>query len=113
MKYAILYSKKDEAGMNIAEQLKKFFMPHVPIIELSKETIYSEEIDEKEEQLRDFDFIIFATRHQSKENRKTLSLHAPGNWRNADFGGKAGKICSTNALAMKFLFLKMDFYQCV
>jgi D-aminoacyl-tRNA deacylase len=108
MKYAVLYSRKDEAGRNIAEQLKKYFLPQVVFIELAKESIYCEEIDEKDERLRDVDFIIFATRHQSKESRKTFSLHAPGNWRNADFGGKVGKICSANATAMKFLFQRLS-----
>jgi D-aminoacyl-tRNA deacylase len=111
MNYAILYSKKDEAGMNIAEQLKKFFMPQVPILEMKKDSIHEENIDEKEEykeQLKNADLIIFATKHQSKENRNTLSLHAPGNWRNADYGGKPGKICKTSALALKFLAQKMQ-----
>ncbi len=108
IKFAILYSKKDEAGMNIAEQLKKFFLPQVPIIELTKESIFNENIDEKEEQLKNVDFIIFATKHQSKEGTPSLSLHAPGNWRNADFGGKPGKVCQTSSLALKFLFQKLN-----
>ncbi len=108
MNFAILYSKKDEAGINIAEQLKKHFLPQVPIIELDKDSIYSENIDQKEERIQKADFLIFATKHQSKEARNTLSLHAPGNWRNADFGGKAGKICQTSSLVLKFLFKKMN-----
>lgn len=109
MKYAVVYSKKDEAGVNIAEQLRKMFLPQVNIIELAKETIESEDLEkEYAEILSGVDFIIFASRHQSKEIRKTLSLHAPGNWRNADYGGKSGKICNANALAMKFLFKKFE-----
>jgi len=108
IKYAVLYSKEDEAGVNIAEQLKNFFLPHVPVIELSKESIFNEDIDEKDERLKDVEFIIFATKHQSKEGTPSLSLHAPGNWRNADFGGKPGKICSTSSLALKFLFQKIN-----
>ncbi len=108
IKFAVLYSKKDEAGMNIAEQLKEHFLPHVPIIELSKESIFNENIDEKDERLKNMDFIIFATKHQSKEGIPSLSLHAPGNWRNADFGGKPGKVCTTSALALKFLFQKLN-----
>ncbi len=108
MKFAILYSKKDIAGINIADNLKKFFLPHMPLIELSKESIYSENIDEKEEQLKNIDFIVFATRHASKNGKRSLSLHAPGNWRNADFGGIANKLCSTSALVLKFLFKKLS-----
>lgn len=107
MNYAIIYSKKDEAGVNIAEQLGKFFLPQVPIIEVSKESIYNENIDEKDERLKKAEFIIFATKHQSKSGEKSLSVHAPGNWRNADFGGKPSKICPTSCQAIKFLFNKL------
>ena len=74
MKYAVVYSKKDEAGVCIAEQLRKMFLPQVNIIELAKETINSEGFDDEKgeyaEQLRGVDFIIFATRHQAKEVRR-------------------------------------------
>jgi len=106
--FAILYSKKDEAGMTIAEQLKKYFLPQVRIIEMKKDSIDEENIDERLEELKNIDFIVFATKHQSKEARNTLSLHAPGNFRNADFGGKQGKICSTSSLILKYLFQKMQ-----
>ena len=36
--------------------------------------------------------------------RKTLSVHAPGNWRSADFGGEPGKVCKSSALFMKQAF---------
>ena len=108
MRFAILYSKKDEAGKNIARQLKNFYLPHIPIIELSKESIYSENIDKELEELKNIDFIVFATKHQSKEARNTLSLHAPGNWKNADFGGKPGKICKTSSNVLKFLLQEID-----
>jgi len=106
--FVVIYSKKDEAGMNIAEALKNYFLPQMPIIEFSKESINLENIDEQEEQLKNAEFIIFATKHQSKTGGKTLSLHAPGNWRNADYGGKPSKVCPTNSLALKFLFQKLN-----
>jgi len=108
MNFIVLYSKKDEAGINITEELKKYYLPQIPIIELQKDSIFSENID-KDERLKNFDFIIFATRHKSEKGGKTLSLHAPGNWRNADFGGKTGKVCPTNALVLKFLFQKLKY----
>jgi D-aminoacyl-tRNA deacylase len=111
MNFAVLYSKKDEAGINIAEALKNFYLPQVPIIELKKDSIYCEDIDkqlQEEGKLKNIDLIIFATKHQSKEDRKTFSLHAPGNWRNADFGGKPGKLCKTSSQAIKFLFQKLN-----
>lgn len=107
MKFAVLHDKKDQASNNIISCLKEHFLPQMQIIELAKESIHSENID-KQKELENFDFLIFATKHQSKENRNTLSLHAPGNWRNADYGGKPGKICKTSALALKYLFQKMQ-----
>ena len=107
MRFAVLYSKKDQAGRNIARQLKKLFLPDIPIIELKKETIFSENID-KDSRLKNIDFIVFASKHQSKEQRKTLSLHAPGNWRGSDFGGKPGKTCPTSSLVLKYLFQKLN-----
>ena len=92
MRFAIAYSKKDIAGINIIQQFKELaFAPEIPIIELKKESIYSEDIDKLPE-LRNIDFLIFATKHRSVKGEKSLSIHAPGNWRNADYGGKPGKI---------------------
>jgi len=108
VKFAIVYSKKDEAGVNIAEQLKDHYLPQFPIIDLKKESIYNENIDEEYQELKNADFIVFATKHQSKEGTPSLSLHAPGNWRNADFGGKPGKICPTSSRVLKFLFQKLN-----
>jgi len=108
MKFAVVYSKKDEAGMNIAECLSRRYLPHVPMIDLKEDSVYNENIDEDIPELRYVDLIIFATKHQSKADIPSLSLHAPGNWRNADYGGKPGKICSTSNLALKFLFQKLS-----
>jgi len=107
MNFAVLYSKKDEAGINIAHALKYYFLPHIPVIELEKESIYNENIDEKIPEIKNIEFIIFATKHQSAAKIASLSLHAPGNWRDADFGGKPGKVCPTSSLALKFLFQKL------
>jgi len=110
MRFAIAYSKLDKAGVNIVEQLKKIsFLPQIPIIELKKETIYSDDISEKKfPELRNIDFLVFASRHKSEKGNPSLSLHAPGNWRNADFGGKPGKICKTSAFVLKYLFQELN-----
>lgn len=96
-KFSIIASKKDMAGMNIAEQLKKLGQ-EVKIIE--ENTIHAENIDKEV----DGDFIIFATKHQSKVPNKTLSVHAPGNFKNADYGGQQNKICKASPVFMKLLF---------
>jgi len=106
MRFAIIASEKDEAGKNIYNQIKKFYNLNLFIIK-DKDTIFCENID-KQTEFRDFDFFIFITKHKSQEARKTLSVHAPGNWKNADFGGSPGKICPTSAIFLKHIFKILD-----
>ena len=35
-------------------------------------------------------------------------MHAPGNWRGADLGGKTGQVCSTSAQVLKYLFQQLN-----
>jgi len=100
MKFCVVASKKDKAGMNIVEEIKKFSF--LPVYLTEKEIINAENID-KEQNIQE-DFIIFASKHESREKRKTLSIHAPGNWKKAEMGGKEGKVCKTSALFLKHLF---------
>ena len=110
MRFAIVYSKKDVAGINIIKQFKKLgFAPDMPIIELKKESIYSEDLNLiNYPKLRGIDFIVFATKHKSNKGESSLTLHAPGNWRGADYGGQPGKACSTSALVLKYLFKQLN-----
>jgi D-aminoacyl-tRNA deacylase len=110
MRFAIIYSKLNPAGKLIVEEfIKLAYAPQFPIIELSKETIYSEDISEKKyPELRGIDFLIFASTHRSEKGNPSLSLHAPGNWRNADLGGQAGKVCKTSAFILKYLFQELN-----
>ena len=54
------------------------------------------------------DFVIFASKHESEKGGKTLSVHAPGNWRGADMGGEPGKVCKSSAQFQKQLFENLD-----
>jgi D-aminoacyl-tRNA deacylase len=110
MRFAIIYSKLNSAGINIVERLKEIsFTPQFPIIELKKETIFSEGITEKKyPELRGIDFLVFASTHKSAKGNPSLSLHAPGNWRNADLGGMSGKVCITSAFVLKYLFQELN-----
>jgi D-aminoacyl-tRNA deacylase len=117
-KYLIVASKKDLAGVNITTQLSQF-RPN-PMLKsmdtsggsasfdfylLDEYQVYTESIDL--EKINKYDFIIFASKHQSEKKEKSLSVHAPGNWRNADFGGEKGKVCKSSALFQKFMFEKL------
>lgn len=117
-KYLIVASKKDTAGVNITTQLSRFRKTdHIRGRERVDSNLFDfylidEEIIETEnldmEKIREYDFIIFASRHQSKSKKRTLSIHAPGNWRIAQFGGENRKISKTSALFSKFMFEKLN-----
>ncbi len=120
MKIAIIASRKDPAGMNIAESLKSLYpfkatnqkFEREPIYELESaklyitetDSIYCENIDKKIEA----DLFIFATKHQSKTKIPSLSAHAPGNWGKAEFGGKDKKLCIAPANYLKEAIIKME-----
>jgi len=110
MRFAIAYYKDNIAGKNIVERFKEIaFSPQVPIIELKKETIFSNDISiGKYPELRGIDFLVFASTHRSVKDFPSLCLHAPGNWRGADLGGEVGKVCKTSAYVLKYLFKNFE-----
>ena len=103
-KFLIVASKKDKAGINITTQLSQFgrFKFHLA----EQEVIHTENLDM--EKLNQYDFIIFASRHESEKKEKTLSVHAPGNWRLAEFGGEKNKVCRSSAIFMKQIFERLN-----
>lgn len=100
MKFLIISSKKDIAGTNIYNYIKTN-LSEIECVLIEEETINADSLDE---QFKGYDFFIFATRHQSQQHRKTFSLHAPGNWGKADYGGKAGSVCNTSSFLLKKAF---------
>jgi len=115
MKFTIIVGTKDLAGMNIKEQLLKeyefkedlklfgntsYVLDNIHLVTVDKKTLMCENIDQE----LDTDLIIFATRHLSKSGEKTLCCHTPGNWAEADFGGKPGGQCISPALFLKHIF---------
>lgn len=101
--YLIVASKSDLAGINITTQLSQFGNFNFYLAD--DEIIYTENLDL--EKINNYDFIIFASKHKSEQDRKTISIHAPGNFRDAKLGGQPGKICKTSALFQKQLFEKL------
>lgn len=108
----ICASKKDVAGLNIARNLVEYFD-----FEKRGENEYSSKsavlrIIEKDSIFEDmpesdFEFIIFASRHSSAEGIHTFSVHTPGNFVDAQFGGKPGLICRSNPVAQKLALCEM------
>lgn len=102
MKLAIIASKQDEAGINIAKELEKLdFQVHY----VDCDIVYAENVDKQLN--KDTDFIIFISKHQGK-HPKMLSIHAPGNFSSADFGGIPEKVCKTSAFILKQFFINLN-----
>lgn len=110
MRFAIVYSKINLAGKNIVEELRKLaFIPNFLIIELNKESIYADDLNlNNYPELRNIDFVVFASSHKSEKLIPSLSLHAPGNWRNAELGGHDYRVCRTSAFVLKYLFIELN-----
>jgi len=110
-KFLIVASKQDLAGVNITTQLSQYRNPilssmkNAPDFDFyleEEDILYTENLDK--DKINRYDFIIFASKHSSLENKKTLSIHAPGNWSEAKLGGQAGKVNRTSAVFAKQLF---------
>lgn len=113
-KYLIIASKQDQAGMNIVKALEQFRNPMLDAMKKDTagfdiELVETDIIDDSginQEKISNYDFIIFASKHQSEKGEKSLSVHAPGNWLSShpDYGGAGGKVCPTSALFQKQTF---------
>ncbi len=96
---AIIVSKEDKAGMNIASFLtegngfretdKEFKGNKIlsnkgfDLVFIDDYQLYADYLSELET-----DFLIFASKHKSESRKPTLTVHSLGNWGKADFGGK-------------------------
>ena len=120
---AIIISKKDIAGMNIKDCLLRLFDfketeeefegekvyeanvegEKIKLYTTEKESIDCENIDEK----INADFIVFATKHQSKSGIASLSVHIQGNWSKAEFGGSDRKLCIADADYLRECLFKL------
>jgi D-aminoacyl-tRNA deacylase len=101
--YLIVASKIDKAGINISTQLSQF--GNFSFYLVDNEVIFTENLNL--EKINQYDFIIFASKHQSEKGNKTISIHAPGNWNKAELGGTSERVCKTSALFQKQLFEKL------
>ena len=114
-KYLVVASKKDRAGINITTQLSQFrenplfsSMKKAPSFDfylVDDEIIETKNLDLS--RINQYDFIIFASKHASEKSQKALTVHAPGNFREARFGGEKGKICKTSAMFHKQILERM------
>lgn len=104
MKISIITSRQDPAGRNIKAELAKL---GIQTYEVEEDIVYPEHVD-KNPELKNSDFFIFASWHKSEKYNKTLSVHPVGNWHQADFGGKPETIDKSNPFFLKFLFQTLN-----
>lgn len=115
MEFAIIASSKDPAGINIRnnlielfdfEELNEKFYDHnnIKLYLTNQELVYAENIDNG----IDADFLIFASKHRSKENTPSFAVHGIGNWNEARLGGKEKMLCPSSAVLLKNLFIELN-----
>ncbi len=114
----IVASNKDIASLNIKDQI----LNHYPFRKASEifqqNQLFTAEINHKkialitlsEESVREqnlpnafpnVNLAVFISRHSSQSGKPTLSVHAPGNLGNAEFGGLSRKLSVSPATAMR------------
>lgn len=114
-KYLVVASKKDTAGMNIANNLLQFRQNPIlssmgnsssfDIYLVDESILHNENLDMGK--ISRYDFVIFASQHKSEKGEKSLSVHPTGNWGVAEYGGEDGKASRVSALFMKHIFETM------
>lgn len=95
---AVVVSRQDMASQNIGRALRSHgsWQQHGDMLQCGDLLLhYIEDMhlrhDHVDRELscrqEDLDAVVFASRHRSRSERKTLSVHPIGNYRGADFGG--------------------------
>ena len=125
MNIAIISSSKDSAGINIRNSLIELFNfektnekfdsndvfqftkirnKTIKLYTTNQDLISAENIDKK----IDADVLVFASKHRSRENTPSFTVHPIGNFGNADFGGKEKTLCFSSAVLLKNLFVELN-----
>src|SRR5512140_1680416 len=114
----IIASDKDIASLNIKEQIlknypfnetsnnfqenpiytAKIFDQEVALITLKEESVKTENLPEM---FPNANLMVFISRHSSQSGKPTLSVHAPGNFGEAELGGLPKTLSVAPAVAMQ------------
>lgn len=73
--------------------------------------IHAENLDreiKKSELMDKIDLMVFVSRHVSKENTPSFTVHSIGNWGKADYGGKDRALCQTHPIFLKSFFAELN-----
>ena len=103
MKFGIIVSKDDLAGMNIASFLEGNLPSNMEMHFVEGNQCFSDQVDNL-----NVDAFVFASLHRSESKKPTLTVHPIGNWEKPEYGGKEGKICPTNSFLLKNYLLALN-----
>jgi D-aminoacyl-tRNA deacylase len=124
----LVASNKDVASLNIKEQIlrhypfhkltKTFQLSPIYVAEMNGKTLNLITLKEESVQAQDLPkkfptakLIIFISRHASQSGKPTLSVHAPGNFGDAELGGLPRKISVSPAYPMQNALKALMFYK--
>ncbi|MFX0169996.1 MAG: D-aminoacyl-tRNA deacylase [Candidatus Hodarchaeota archaeon] len=82
---------------NTFDSFPVYQFEQLSLVTLQQDSVHAENLDEN----FTADLFIFASRHKSAAFRPALLTHVPGNWGNADLGGKASTLCYAPPIALK------------
>ncbi|MDO8627412.1 MAG: D-aminoacyl-tRNA deacylase, partial [Candidatus Diapherotrites archaeon] len=119
MKFSIIVSKTDIAGMNAKQILveekgfketsrefdgNKVFEFHnslgeFELITLEEVQIFADKVNDLET-----DFLVFASKHANKSGQAEFTVHALANWGKAEYGGKDKNVCKSSGVLMRNYF---------
>jgi D-aminoacyl-tRNA deacylase len=130
MNYMILLvsSNKDVASLNIAGQILSCYSFRRVFEEFQGNPVYTACINEKlvtlirlndesvdaqdiPELFLDVELVVFISRHSSQSGMPTLTVHPPGNFADADFGGLPRTVSVSPATAMSHALKMLVFFQ--
>ncbi|MCX8172512.1 MAG: D-aminoacyl-tRNA deacylase [Archaeoglobaceae archaeon] len=111
----VVCSKKDQASVNIMSNLltmgcfeRKMFENYIfyvennfSIVEVEERLIYADHLDSKLSRFFEFDEILFASKHSSKDKRKIFTTHVSGNIGENDYGGMPRSLAKPSPMTIK------------
>ncbi|MDR1991932.1 MAG: hypothetical protein LBQ98_00265 [Nitrososphaerota archaeon] len=124
----LVYSLLDIAGVNIAQQIlkqhvfKKSSVTYknsplytakinncqVTLVALQDEVVYAQYL---QKDFPDADLVVFLSRHSSQSGKPTLTVHTPGNFADAEFGGVPKTLSVAPAAVMQAALKTLDYYK--
>ncbi|MCL2173421.1 MAG: hypothetical protein LBH62_01250 [Nitrososphaerota archaeon] len=124
----LVSSNKDPASLNIVDQILQRYPFHRALENFQSNPVYTAFFNKKgvtlirlndslvdaqnlPESFPDAELIIFVSRHSSQSGTPTLTVHPPGNFAGADFGGLPRTVSVSPAAAMSDTLKKLAFFQ--